>query len=171
MSSALLVIDVQQALCTGEEAAYDIERVLRTINSVAGKARPAGAPVVFVQHEEDAGSLAFGTAGWQLADGLAAQPDDLRIRKTQSDSFLKTPLQEVLQARGVTDLVVCGLQSDFCVAATVRGAVALGYRVTLVEDGHSTVDNGGRTAAEISAAQNASLRELVALVPAAGVRF
>lgn len=42
MTTALLIIDVQRALCTGEEAAFDIDRVLEKINAVGAKARSAG---------------------------------------------------------------------------------------------------------------------------------
>jgi nicotinamidase-related amidase len=41
MQTALLVIDVQQALCSGEYKAFDSERVIGRINAVARKAVPA----------------------------------------------------------------------------------------------------------------------------------
>jgi len=52
------------------------------------------------------------------------------------------------------------LQSEFCVDSTVRGALAHGYPVTLVSDGHSTLDNGALRAAQISAHHNATLVNL-----------
>ena len=73
MKHALLIIDVQQALCSGAEAAFDIDRVVDRINSVSTKARVAGAPVFLIQHE---GSLQYGTEGWQLYERLAVQPED-----------------------------------------------------------------------------------------------
>jgi len=57
-------------------------------------------------------------------------------------------------------LVVCGLQSEFCVDSTVRAALAQGYAVTLVKDGHSTLANGVLSAAQISAHHNATLAHL-----------
>ena len=177
MKTALLVIDMQHALCTGAEAAFGIEGVLARINALATKARAAGVPVIFVQHEEERGSLEFATEGWQLAAGLTALPDDLRVRKTAADSFHKTALHALLQERGVTALVICGLQSECCVDSTVRRALALGYDVTLAADAHSTMDNGVITAAQISAHHNVTLRNLpsfgprMALAPAAGIGF
>ncbi|HEY9065851.1 MAG TPA: cysteine hydrolase family protein [Burkholderiaceae bacterium] len=177
MKTALLIIDVQHALCTGDEAAYDIERVLERINTVSAKARAAGAPVILIQHEEAAGPLQFESEGWQLARGLASSPADVRVRKTTPDSFHRTELQRVLQERGIARLVVCGLQSDFCVDTTVRRALALGYPVVLVGDAHSTVDNGVLTAAQISAHHNVTLGRMasfgprVSVVPAAEVEI
>jgi nicotinamidase-related amidase len=50
-----------------------------------------------------------------------------------------------------------GLQTELCVDTTVRRACTLGYRITLVADGHSTLDNGVLTAAQIIAHHNATL--------------
>jgi nicotinamidase-related amidase len=160
MKSALLIIDVQQALCRGPEAAFDIDNVVDRINAVAANARAVGAPVVLIQHEETDGTLQFGSAGWQLYERLAVQPEDTRVRKTATDSFHRTQLQELLLARGIQKLIICGLQSEFCVDSTVRGALAHGYPVTLVSDGHSTQDNRVLTAAQISAHHNATLVNL-----------
>jgi nicotinamidase-related amidase len=92
MKSALLIIDVQQALCTGEWAAFDIDPVVDRINELAAKARSAGTPVLFIQHEETQGPLQFGSKGWQLYERLAVNPDDIRVRKSASDSFHETGL-------------------------------------------------------------------------------
>lgn len=176
MNTALLVIDVQSALCTGDEAAFDIQRIIERINAVAAKARAVGAPVFVIQHEDD-GPLEHGSEGWQLDARLSAQPDDISLRKTACDSFHHTELQALLQARGVEQLVVCGLQSDFCIDSTVRRALALGYPVVLVSDAHSTIDNGVLTAAQISAHHTTTLANLgsfgprVTPTPAARVRF
>jgi nicotinamidase-related amidase len=176
MTSALLVIDVQKGLCTGRWAAFDIDRVIGNINTIAAKARAVGAPVVFIQHEADEDLLRFETEGWQLDERLDVRPEDLRVRKTTCDSFNKTPLQALLQSHGVDRLLVCGLQSDFCVDTTVRRALGLGLPVTLVADAHSTVDNGVLTAAQIIAHHNVTLSNIdsfgvkVAAVAAADVR-
>lgn len=177
MTSALLIIDVQHALCSGQWAAHDIERVVDRINAVAARARAAGVPVIFIQHEESDGPLEYGTEGWQLYGRLDARPEDTRLRKAASDSFHKTDLQALLQSRKVDHLIVCGLQSEFCVDSTVRGALARGYPVTLVADGHSTLDNEVLSASQISAHHNATLANLgsfgprVTTTPAAALRL
>ena len=157
---ALLVIDVQQAMCAGDDAAFDIDTVIDRINALSARARAAGAPVVLVQHEEDDGPLQVDTDGWQLATRLATGPEDLRVRKRTTDSFYQTDLLALLQAQGITDLVVCGLQSEYCVDSTVRRALSLGYQVVLVTDAHSTMDNRVLSAAQITAHQNATLANL-----------
>lgn len=165
--TAVLVIDVQQALCTGEHAAFEADLVVERINGVTRKARAAGAPVVVIQHESQDGPLAHGSAGWTLARGLESLPTDVLLRKTATDSFHRTELHDLLQARGVTHLVICGMQSDFCVDTTTRRALALGYPVTLVSDAHTTTDNAVLTAAQITAHHNATLANIASFGPRA----
>ena len=177
MPTALLIIDVQKALTSGRYEAFEAKRVIDRINHVARLARAAGAPVIIIQHEDQGGLFDYGSPGWQLADGLEALPTDLYVRKRATDSFHKTELHDLLQARGITQLIACGIQSEFCVDTTVRRALALGYPVTLVSDGHSTVDNEVLSAAQISAHENVTLANITSFgprvrpVPASDVRI
>lgn len=45
-----------------------------------------------------------------------------------------TGLGEWLQARGVTEIFVCGLATDYCVKFTALDAVKLGFKTNLIED-------------------------------------
>jgi len=165
MSNAVLVIDVQQGLCEGEGAAFDCAGTITRINTVTRKARVAGAPVIFVQHESTSGYLEHGSAAWQLASGLDVQPSDLRIRKTTPDAFLRTDLQETLQKLGVAEVVVCGMHSEFCVDTTTRRALALGYPVVLVSDGHTSAGNAAIGAAQVISHHNATLTNISSFGP------
>jgi nicotinamidase-related amidase len=167
MTTALLIIDVQHALCSGPYEAFDAAGVIDRINAVSRRAREVGAPVVVIQHEAAGGPLAHGSPGWQLAQGLETAEGDILLRKQATDSFHQTALQAMLQARGVHDLVICGLQSEFCVDTTTRRALALGYPVTLVADGHSTMDNGVLSAAQIAAHHNVTLAHITSFGPRA----
>ena len=157
MRTALLVIDVQQALSSGRWAAFDIDRVVDRINQASAKARMAGVPVFFVQHEEADSPMTFDSAGWQLYERLDVRPEDVRVRKTTPDSFHGTDLHALLQGHDVGRLVVCGMQSECCIDSTVRAAAAHGYGVVLLSDAHTTMDNAVLTAAQIVAHHNATL--------------
>jgi nicotinamidase-related amidase len=167
MSTALLIIDVQHALCHGEYAGFEADRVISRINSVSHRVRAAGGLVVVIQHESPDGALTHGSAGWKLATGLVTTATDIFLRKTATDSFHNTPLHGILQERGITRLIICGLQSEFCVDTTTRRALALGYPVVLVADGHTTMDNGVLTAAQISAHHNETLANISSFGPRA----
>jgi len=163
MTTALLIVDVQHLLCVGAEAAHAIGPVVERINRLSATARTLGLPVILVQHEEVDGPLRVGSEAWQLYDRLVTAADDLRVSKTYGDSFQATNLQSLLQARSVDRVIVCGLQSDHCVAATVRGAHALGYAVTLVCDAHSTMDSQGSTAPQLIQLHNQLLAQLASV--------
>lgn len=164
-TSAVLVIDVQQGLCEGEGAAHDCAGVIARINQVTCQARAAGAPVVFVQHESGAGYLEHGSPAWQLARGLDVRPDDLRLRKTTPDSFLKTELESLLQTKGITRLVICGMHTEFCVDTTTRRALALGYPVTLVSDAHTSAGNQALAPQQVIDHHNATLTNISSFGP------
>ena len=177
MTTALLIIDVQQALCTGDYECFEIKRVIDNINRLSARAREAGVPVVLIQHEEPNGPFAHGAPDWQLAEALVTGPNDKRVRKTTPDSFYQTSLLKWVPVQDVERLVICGLQTDYCVNATVRQALQLGYDVVLAGDAHSTVDNGPFSAEDIIAEHNKDLAHLTGSVaridvkPAADIRF
>jgi nicotinamidase-related amidase len=179
MKSALLVIDVQQGLCEGRWAAHDINGVIDRINALSQKARTANVPVVMIQHESsDLGDLlAYGSAGWQFATALTVKTSDIRMRKRATDSFHNTPLQSILEQHAIEHVVICGLQTEFCVDTTTRRAMALGYSGTLVADAHSTCDNDALLAPQIIAHHNHTLANIesfgprVYAVPAHAISF
>ncbi|CAB5512077.1 Peroxyureidoacrylate/ureidoacrylate amidohydrolase RutB [Achromobacter anxifer] len=177
MTSALIVIDVQRALFETSPAPADAEAVLARINELAARAREAGVPVIYVQHESPGSAMDHGLAGWQLDPRLQAADGDIRVRKTTPDSFLRTGLADALSQAGATGLVICGYASEFCVDTTVRRAAALGHPVTLAADAHTTHDKPHAAGAQIRVHHNATLSSIssfgvkIAAVPAADIVF
>ncbi len=167
MSTAVVVIDVQQGLCEGEGEAWDCEGTIARINAVTHKARGAGLPVVFVQHESGTDGLVHGSRPWQLADGLVVEPGDLRVRKTTPDAFLRTDLQALLDARAVRRVAICGMHSEFCIDSSTRGALARGYDVDLVADAHTSAGNALLSPQQVIAHHNATLTALSSFGPRA----
>jgi nicotinamidase-related amidase len=165
MPTALLIIDVQHALCHGEYAGFEADRVISRINLVSQRVRQSAGLVVIIQHESPSPPLAHGSEGWRLAASLVTTASDAFVRKTATDSFHNTQLHALLQERGITHLIICGLQSEFCVDTTTRRALALGYPVTLVADGHTTLDNRTLNAAQISAHHNETLSNITSFGP------
>ena len=59
------------------------------------------------------------------------------IHKLHGNAFERTNLKDILEFKGIKGVVITGLVTQGCVRATCIGANSLGYRVILVEDGHS----------------------------------
>lgn len=174
MNLALIVIDVQRGLF--EPAPADADAVIERINALSAKARQAGAPVIFVQHER-ADDLAPESEGWALHPALEVEQGDHRIRKATPDSFLRTGLDEVLSFCGVEAVVLCGYATEFCVDTTTRSAAAHGYHVLLASDAHTTHDKPHANAGRIREHHNATLPAIrsfgvgIRAVPAAEIAF
>lgn len=170
MPTALLVIDIQRGAFDGVRCPPidSAERFVGNANRLVEAAR-AGVqhvPIVFIQHSENAAGEVFeeGTVHWQLHESLTPGmggdgPRETVLKKYASSAFENTDLDARLKAQGITELVICGLQSEFCVSNTARSALQLGYGVQLAQDAHSTWPSQGRSAAEIREEVNASLAQ------------
>ena len=174
-TTALLVIDAQTGLL---ERAYRRDDVIATLNDLIGRARTAGAPVIYVQHDGGAENRAWvGSDAWRLHPAILPPDGERLIRKPASDSFYQTPLKEALERLGVDRLVVGGLRTEMCIDTTCRVATSSGFDVLLASDAHTTRDGGRLSAAQIVAHHNETLDDfgndehVVVVRPAAEIAF
>ena len=171
MPTALIVIDVQNDLVDALPAERRAD-LLDAIGALVRQARQSGTPVVYVRHNEDDGPLRVQTPPWEIAAAIAPSDGEPVVDKRFGDAFQETDLAGVLSARDAGEVVLCGMQSDFCVDATARGAVKRGYRVTVVEDAHATYGNGAKTERDIIDDLHERWRgEGITLAPRAGYTF
>jgi nicotinamidase-related amidase len=148
--TALLIVDVQTMMFDEADPVYEGSALLGKLQAAIAKAREAGAPVIYVRHDSGPGKfLEKGTAGWKIHPAIRPLADDVVVDKRTPDSFHETSLQAELAARGVTKLVIAGIQTECCVDTTCRRAKSLGYAVTLVKDAHSTWNSRTLTARQI----------------------
>lgn len=149
MTKALLIIDVQEAMFSYPGMSlFDGEQVMDRIVSLLYKARSAGAPVVYIQHTEDE-EYTRGLPTWEISSRITPREGEAVVEKPTWDAFHRTVLHEELQRQGITELVICGMQTEFCLDTTCRRAYSMGYRNILVQDAHSTFDNGNLSGEEI----------------------
>jgi len=78
--------------------------------------------------------LIRGEPGHGIIPELAPLKGELVIDKPGKGAFYNTNLQEQLQARGVENLLVCGVTTEVCVHTTVREANDRGYRCVVISD-------------------------------------
>lgn len=159
----LLLVDLQTGVFQSSEIspAHDSETLLANARALLEAARRAGVPILHVQHCGAPGDvLERGAPGWPIYPPLSPQAGEAVVQKSTSDAFENTGLLELLRQRGMTALVVTGIQSEHCVATTCRRAVALGCRVLLARDGHGTWPDDRRTAPEIVEQQNHELESI-----------
>ena len=114
---------------------------------------PYGAQILWPDH------CVQGSAGAAFHPGLRTDPAQLIIRKGfrrgidsysaffENDRTTPTGLEGYLRARGVTDLTLVGLATDFCVNFSALDAARLGFAVSLREDLCRAIDMDGSLAA------------------------
>jgi len=173
MSTALLVIDLQQGMFIDAVQPYRGEEVLQCVAALLGRARAAGVPIFHVQHDGGDGDLlGKGSAGWPHHPAVAPEAGETVIEKRHSSAFHGTDLHALLAAAGVDRLVVAGMQTEYCVDSACRAATALGYQVLLAADGHTTFDSSVLPAERIVAHHNKTLGgAFVELRPAAEIQL
>jgi len=153
----LIVIDLQTGMFDGrfEPPIHDADGIVARARAVIDWARRSGRKVAFIRHDGPQGDpLAPGASGWPVWPALGQAADDPTFGKTVGDAFSNAALGEWVAGQGAGAVILLGAQSDFCVAATVKGAMARGLGVTVVSDAHSTLDTPAESAAEIIARHN-----------------
>jgi nicotinamidase-related amidase len=173
MATALLLVDIQQCMFTPPLVPYQGDAVVARIAALLARARARRAPIFHVQHEGGEGSgLAKGSPGWAHHPAVAPRAGEPVVEKRHSSAFHATELHAQLTRSGIDHLVIAGLQTEYCVDSACRTAVALGYRVTLVADGHTTFDTPILPAVQIIAHHNHTLDgSLVTLATAENAAF
>jgi nicotinamidase-related amidase len=166
-AAALLVIDIQRGAFDGARCPT-IDRSTDLVNNaraLVDAARASGTPIVFIQHCDEPGQpFEEGTPHWEFHEDLSPLPEDTVIRKYSSSAFENTDLAAKLERLGTREVVLCGLQSEFCVSNTARSALELGYGVRVAKDGHSTWPSDGKSSSLISEEVNGQLEERGAVV-------
>jgi len=173
-NKALIVIDVQEGMFNEAFPVHNGAQLLGTLGKLIERARAANTPVIYVQHigEGEGNPLRMDSPGFPIRADIAPKTDEIIVQKRTPDSFHETTLHQTLQARGIQQLVMCGIQTDYCVDTSVRRAMSLGYKVTVPQDGHSTWPDHGLSAEQIIHHHNAVLANWFAQVkPTAEIEF
>jgi nicotinamidase-related amidase len=150
--TCLLVIDMQNYF---QDLALPI---LSNIKESLDLFRTRKWPVVFTAHthrdlERDGGLLVqwWGKASmevftpgrweWEIISEVAPLPGEKVVdTKTRYSAFYKTDLEDHLRIHGVTDLVICGVMTNYCCETTARDGFNRDFRIFFLADATATDD-------------------------------
>ena len=147
----------------GESLGNDVSRlsaIVPTVKRLIEGCRAAGIPIIHTQecHRPDLTDLPAakrnrgnprlrigdqgpmgriliaGEPGTAILDALAPVQGELVIEKPGKGAFYATPLQDELQKRHLSQLIVAGVTTEVCVQTTMREANDRGYECLLAED-------------------------------------
>lgn len=183
-NTALLIVDVQNDFADPQGSLYVTggEEIVPLINHEIELAKQSGAGVFYTQdwhpgstpHFQKDGGIwpvhcVMDTWGAEFHPDLVVDGPVVRKGSDGEDGYsgftmrdpatgdkIVTALAEMLGAAGVTQIVVAGLATDYCVKSTVLDARAKGYPTTVIQNGIRAVDlqrgDGDRAIEEILAA-------------------
>jgi nicotinamidase/pyrazinamidase len=167
---ALIVVDVQNDFAdpAGSLSVRGGAEVVPIVNREAALARANGALVAYSQdwHPEHTPHFAADGGAWPVhcvrdTWGAALHPtldvpagapvirkgsngedgySAITMRDTETGQTIPTELERLLRDAGVSDVVVVGLATDYCVRATAADAVRLGFATTVLTDAVASVD-------------------------------
>ncbi len=145
---AFLVIDMQNGCFATPR--LDRVGVAARIDGFAKRCRKIGTPVIFVRHDGTKENYLFpGTSDFEFIDEIGQSCGDRYVTKTANDAFYRTDLDGTLKSLGVTRLFVAGLATEFCLNATIHGALTRDYEIVVLADAHTTANRPPLGAAEI----------------------
>jgi len=124
------------------------DQVLWPDHCVAGQDGSALHPELDVPHAQ----LILRKGGHRAVDSYSAFLEADRVTRTGLDGWLT--------ARGVTEVHICGLATDFCVAWTALDARRFGFAATVIEDACRAIDLDGSLDAAWAAMDAAGVRRM-----------
>ena len=136
----LLVVDMQKGIVDEELYAFDtfMDRTVRLIDA----ARKNNVEVIFVQHDAGKGSgLSVGDDAFEIIDRIRPMQGEKVFVKTINSCFGNKDFKQYMKSQEDKRLMIVGLQTNYCIDATVKSAFERGYEVIIPEGTNSTFDN------------------------------
>lgn len=81
-----------------------------------------------------------GGEGAEIVEELGMQPSDMLVVKHNYSAFYGTDLDLMLRSMKVTNVVIVGVCTEMCCAATAREAINHGYETAFISDLTATFD-------------------------------
>lgn len=164
---ALIVVDMQNDFVR-EGAPLEVPQaraIIPTLQKLIGFFRKSGLPIVFLRFvagpsetimwkwtpacgpevrmcwkgvERDYKDSPSAEMAVEVISELAPEEGEIVIDKYGYGGFDNSPLEDVLRARGVSQIVVGGTTTEICVEGTVRGGLQRGFEVLVIRDGVAT---------------------------------
>ena len=140
----LLVVDMQKGIVDEELYAYDafMDRTVRLVEA----ARENKVEVIFVQHDAGPDSgLSEGDEGFEIVDEVCPKQGEKVFVKKINSCFGNKEFREYMEKQADKRLMVIGLQTNYCIDATVKSAFERGFEVIIPEGTNTTFDNAYMT--------------------------
>ena len=117
----LIVIDMQKALMDDE--LYNYDRFVENVKKIITTARENDVEVIYVQHDAGPGTgFSMGDEAFEIAEEVAPLEGEKTFVKTINSCFGNKDFTAYLEKAKDDTLMIIGLQTNFCIDATVKSA-------------------------------------------------
>lgn len=141
----LLVVDTQKAITNSKLYKFDLfkSHVIELIEL----ARNNNIEIIFVRHDDGIGyELTRGNDGFEIYDEFQPVNGEVIFDKKVNSAFKDTGLLEYLRQKEENTIIIAGLQTDYCIDATIKAGFEYGFKMIVPSNANSTVDNPYMTA-------------------------
>ena len=136
----LLVIDTQIEIMNDSLYAYDV--FVQNIKKLLTFAREHCVEVIYVRHDDGEGcALTQGKPTYEIDPRFAPKDNEKIFDKYVNSPFKESGLLSYLQSKNETELIVTGLQSDYCINATILSGFEHGFQIYVPFYANTTCDN------------------------------
>ncbi|MCR5671931.1 MAG: cysteine hydrolase [Butyrivibrio sp.] len=136
----LIVVDIQKGIT--DERLYDFENFIKRCTELIDSARKNNVEVIYVQHDDGPGSgFSVGDSDFEIADQVTPLEGEEIYVKEINSCFGNPDFTSYLKDCGEKELMIIGLQTNFCIDATIKSAFERGYTVFVPQGTNSTFDN------------------------------
>lgn len=136
----LLVVDTQ-ILITNDKL-YMFDRFEENVKELINTARENYVEVIFIRHNDGEGkALTKGTEGFEIYSGFKPLSGEKIFDKTANSAFYQTGLLKYLKSLESKEIMIVGLQTEYCIDATVKCGFEHSFKMIVPEYCNSTFDN------------------------------
>lgn len=140
MPMVLLIVDAQKLITNNK--LYCFETFVASIKELIKTARDNYIEVIYIRHDDGPGkALQKGTEGFEIYEEFAPADGEKIFDKIVNSSFHGTGLSDYLNAKGEKEVIVAGLQTDYCIDATIKCGFEHGFQMLVPAYANTTVDN------------------------------
>lgn len=136
----LLIIDTQK-LITNEKL-YKFDIFVSNVKKIINEARLNNMEVIYVRHDDGIGNeLTKGNDGFEIYEKFKPINEEKIFDKVVNSAFKGTGLLEYLIKKGEENIIIIGLQTDYCIDATIKCGFEHGFNIIVPAYANTTVDN------------------------------
>jgi nicotinamidase-related amidase len=133
-NTVLLVVDMQEVLIA-EKPIFQ-QQLIENVKDIINFCRSNQVEVIYVRHQdnEEGSPLVVDSPGWQIYHEIKPKDYEKIIDKKFNSAFYQTDLDVYLKSKSIENIIIVGMQTEYCIDSTIKSAFDLNYHVYNIRD-------------------------------------